>query len=229
MKYNLAVASKNKDKLKQSLSKLALEEKDILVSPAIFFSHFWYESNLSFDELEKELGSLKDVSSFISNKTRNSASKADFPQLIRTLEQKLIQCKLSALLNASFMEPGSLFVFDDYVEMSESSSGIVTGREYFFNSKNPLILEMKRLHAIPQVFSEAYMVILDMAFRDIPPENSLPLYQQIAANIEALGTWYSILSAQPSFMDSRGALSRYLSDWSLKSDEKERVLYVSKP
>ena len=238
MRYNLALASQNEVTLKQLCSELSVHSTSpfrsvfserVQSAHRLFFSHFWYESSLSFDELEKKLSSLADISWFLSDRTRNSTSGVEFPRLIRTLEQNFIKCNLSALLNASFMEPGSLYIFDDYVETSGSSSGMVTGREYFFNSENPIILEMKRLRAIPQVFSETYMVVLDMAFRDTPPENSLSLYQQIAANVEALGTWYSIFSSQPAFNEARGQFPRYQKDWSLEADEKDRVFYISKP
>ena len=238
MKYNLALASKEEVTLKQLCSELSVHSTSpfrsvfserVQSAHRLFFSHFWYESSLSFDELEKKLNSLTDISWFLSDRTRNATSGVEFPQLIRTLEQTFIKCNLLALLNASFMDPGSLFVFDDYVSDSGSSSGIVTGREYFFNSKNPVILEMKRLRAIPQEFAEVYLEVLNMAFRDIPPDNALPLYQQIAANVEALGTWYLIYSSQPSFNEGRGILYRYQNDWSLKADEKDRVFYVSKP
>lgn len=230
MKYNVALAGRDKDILKKSC--LVFEDTPLPLvvchSSTLFFSHFWLESNLPFDDIEKSLKKT-DVSWFLADNSRQSTSQEGFPKAIKHLEQKIISCRVSALLNASFQEPGSLYVFDDYVNDSGSSSGKVTGREYFFDSENPVIAQMKSLQAIRPENTEIYLVILEMAFRDTPSDKSLTLWKWIASDIEALGNWYSVSSVLPAFLDSRGKILQYQKDWSPRANEKDRVFYLSKP
>ena len=221
MKYNIAIEG---TKLPDVLDKLNAQAT-IQKSQDGQWAHFWYESNLPFEKIVSLLRNSGISSWFLSDGTKKATSNQNFPGLVRIMELETInRCSALLLSNFSFMEPGFLFTFDDYVKNSASSSGILSGNEYYFNSDNPIILEMTRLGAIRKENKDIFLVDVKMAFRGTSDPQSL--FQQIMSDIETQGNWYSFFSH--SVVQKRGEIAKYKSNWISKSDMRGTVFYTSK-
>ena len=224
-KYNVAVASSDRKVISSFLTDVGVVAKvqQIRGPDKMSFTHFWLESSLSFSALEARLRSSKS-SWFLANDNQKSTSSATFPQLIRTLEQITLTCDISAVFATSFQEAGSLSVFDDYVQNFGCRKGIASGREFYFNSANPVIQEMHNRGALELREDEAFITYLTFSFSETPDENVRLLAEQVAADVEANAAWYTI-ETFPAPINKRRGRMLSATEWIPQANERDRIFY----